>query len=145
MEALASRVTECERRILVLEKFREKDLELNSETKNDVGMAIAKIDDLISTVKELPDNINESLKKSLDLMEKEHEAISKDFIGLREDYSTLKTNTEKKFAELQELIDSRTVDKDSKNYNQIKITIVTAIVTGVISFILGLILKMWYN
>ena len=142
MEALASRVTECERRILVLEKFREKDLELNSETKNDVGMAIAKIDDLISTVKELPDNINESLKKSLDLMEKEHEAISKDFIGLREDYSTLKTNTEKKFAELQELIDSRTVDKDSKNYNQIKITIVTAIVTGVISFILGLILKM---
>lgn len=142
MEALASRVTECERRILVLEKFREKDLELNSETKNDVGMAIAKIDDLISTVKELPDNINESLKKSLDLMEKEHEAISKDFIGLREDYSTLKTNTEKKFAELQELIDSRTVDKDSKNYNQIKITIITAIVTGVISFILGLILKM---
>ena len=142
MEALASRVTECERRILVLEKFREKDLELNSETKNDVGMAIAKIDDLISTVKELPDNINESLKKSLDLMEKEHEAISKDFIGLREDYSTLKSNTEKKFAELQELIDSRTVDKDSKNYNQIKTTIVTAIITGIISFILGLILKM---
>lgn len=142
MEALVSRVTECERRILVLEKFREKDLELNSETKNDVGMAIAKIDDLISTVKELPDNINESLKKSLELMEKEHEAISKDFIGLREDYSTLKTNTEKKIAELQELIDSRTVDKDSKNYNQIKTTIVTAIITGIISFILGLILKM---
>lgn len=145
MEALDNRVTECERRILVLEKFREKDLALNSETKNDVGMAIAKIDDLISTVKELPDNINDSLKKSLELMEKEHEAISKDFIGLREDYSALKTDTEKRFAELQELIDSRTIDKDSKNYNQIKTTIVTAIITGIISFILGLILKMWYN
>lgn len=142
MEALDNRVTECERRILVLEKFREKDLALNSETKNDVGMAIAKIDDLISTVKELPDNINDSLKKSLELMEKEHEAISKDFIGLREDYSALKTDTEKRFAELQELIDSRTIDKDSKNYNQIKTTIVTAIITGIISFILGLILKM---
>ena len=145
MEVLEKRIDECERRILVLEKFREKDLELNSETKNDVSTAIAKIDDLIESVRELPDNINESLRKSLELMEKEHEAISKDFAGLQKNYFDLKNDTEKKFNELQELIDSRTVDKDSQDYNKIKMTIVTAIVTGVISFILGLILKMWYN
>ena len=142
MKTLESRVRECERRILVLEKFREKDLEINSETKNDVSTAIAKIDDLIESVRELPDNINESLRKSLELMEKEHEAISKDFAGLQKNYFDLKNDTEKKFNELQELIDSRTVDKDSQDYNKIKMTIVTAIVTGVISFILGLILKM---
>lgn len=142
MEVLEKRIDECERRILVLEKFREKDLELNSETKNDVSTAIAKIDDLIESVRELPDNINESLRKSLELMEKEHEAISKDFAGLQKNYFDLKNDTEKKFNELQELIDSRTVDKDSQDYNKIKMTIVTAIVTGVISFILGLILKM---
>lgn len=141
MEALASRVTECERRILVLEKFREKDLELNSETKNDVGMAIAKIDDLISTVKELPDNINESLKKSLELMKKEHEAIARDFSNLQKDYSNLKETTEQKFVELKNLIDERTVDKEAENYSKIKVTIITAIITGIISFIIGLILK----
>lgn len=141
MEALNSRITECERRILVLEKFREKDLELNSETKNDVGMAIAKIDDLISTVKELPDNINESLKKSLELMQKEHEAIARDFSNLQKDYSNLKETTEQKFVELKNLIDERTVDKEAEDYSKIKVTIITAIITGIISFIIGLILK----
>lgn len=141
MEAILKEVEECKRRISKLEEFREKDLTVTSDTKNDVGRALTKIDDLITVVKELPNNINSSLKKSLEIMEKEHESISKDFTDLKNDYTNLKDDTQKKFDELQNLINERTVDKEAQDYSKIKSVIVTAIITAIVSFILGLVLK----
>lgn len=142
MEALEKRVKECERRILVLEKFREKDLEINYQTKNDVSKAIIKMEDLIETVKTLPEDIEKSLTNSLELMKKEHESMMTSISGLQVNYQEFKKETENKISQLENLIDERTVDKDAKTYSNIKITIATAIITGIISFVLGLILKM---
>lgn len=142
MEALEKRVEECERRILVLEKFREKDLEINYQTKDDVSKAIIKMEDLIETVKTLPEDIEKSLTNSLELMKKEHESMMTSISGLQVNYQEFKKETENKISQLENLIDERTVDKDAKTYSNIKITIVTAIITGIISFVLGLVLKM---
>lgn len=142
MEALEKRIEECERRILVLEKFREKDLEINYKTKDDVSKAIIKMEDLIETVKTLPEDIEKSLTNSLELMKKEHESMMTSISGLQVNYQEFKKETENKILQIENLIDERTVDKDSKTYSNIKITIATAIITGIISFVLGLILKM---
>lgn len=142
MESLEKRVEECERRILVLEKFREKDLEINYKTKDDVSKAIVKMEDLIDTVAKLPADIEKSLTKSLDLMKKEHESMMSSIDGLQKNYQEFKEETENKIEELQKLINERTVIQDSKYFNKIKMTIVTAIITGIVSFIIGLLVKM---
>lgn len=142
MESLEKRVEECERRILVLEKFREKDLEINYKTKDDVSKAIVKMEDLIDTVAKLPADIEKSLTKSLDLMKKEHESMMSSIDGLQKNYQEFKEETENKIEELQKLINERTVIQDSKDFNKIKMTIVTAIITGIVSFIIGLLVKM---
>lgn len=142
MESLEKRVEECERRILVLEKFREKDLEINYKTKDDVSKAIVKMEDLIDTVGKLPADIEKSLTKSLDLMKKEHESMISSIDGLQKNYQEFKEETENKIEELQKLINERTVIQDSKDFNKIKMTIVTAILTGIVSFIIGLLVKL---
>lgn len=142
MESLEKRVEECERRILVLEKFREKDLEINYKTKDDVSKAIVKMEDLIDTVAKLPADIEKSLTKSLDLMKKEHESMMSSIDGLQKNYQEFKEETESKIEELQKLINERTVIQDSKDFNKIKMTIVTAILTGIVSFIIGLLVKL---
>ena len=142
MESLEKRVEECERRILVLEKFREKDLEINYKTKDDVSKAIVKMEDLIDTVAKLPADIEKSLTKSLDLMKKEHESMMSSIDGLQKNYQEFKEETENKIEELQKLINERTVIQDSKDFNKIKMTIITAILTGIVSFIIGLLVKM---
>ena len=142
MESLEKRVEECERRILVLEKFREKDLEINYKTKDDVSKAIVKMEDLIDTVGKLPADIEKSLTKSLDLMKKEHESMMSSIDGLQKNYREFKEETENKIEELQKLINERTVIQDSKDFNKIKMTIITAIITGIVSFIIGLLVKM---
>lgn len=142
MESLEKRVEECERRILVLEKFREKDLEINYKTKDDVSKAIVKMEDLIDTVAKLPADIEKSLTKSLDLMKKEHESMMSSIDGLQKNYQEFKEETENKIEELQKLINERTVIQDSKDFNKIKMTIITAIITGIVSFIIGLLVKL---
>lgn len=142
MESLEKRVEECERRILVLEKFREKDLEINYKTKDDVSKAIVKMEDLIDTVGKLPADIEKSLTKSLDLMKKEHESMMGSIAGLQKNYQEFKEETEIKIEELQKLINERTVIQDSKDFNKIKMTIITAIITGIVSFVIGLLVKM---
>ena len=142
MESLEKRVEECERRILVLEKFREKDLEINYKTKDDVSKAIVKMEDLIDTVGKLPADIEKSLTKSLDLMKKEHESMMSSIDGLQKNYREFKEETENKIEELQKLINERNVIQDSKDFNKIKMTIITAIITGIVSFIIGLLVKM---
>ena len=142
MESLEKRVEECERRILVLEKFREKDLEINYKTKDDVSKAIVKMEDLIDTVGKLPADIEKSLTKSLDLMKKEHESMMSSIDGLQKNYREFKEETENKIEELQKLINERTVIQDSKDFNKIKMTIITAVITGIVSFIIGLLVKM---
>lgn len=142
MESLEKRVEECERRILVLEKFREKDLEINYKTKDDVSKAIVKMEDLIDTVAKLPADIEKSLTKSLDLMKKEHESMMSSIDGLQKNYQEFKEETEIKIEELQKLINERTVIQDSKDFNKIKMTIITAIITGIVSFVIGLLVKM---
>ena len=139
-EITRSEFEEVKRRVLVLEEFREKDLENSSETKNDVGIALDKIDNLIDTVKKLPEDIEKSISKSFELMQKEHESIHKKFDEFQKSQEEYKQETDKKIQDLQNLIEENTTEKDAKTYNSIKEKIILTIVTAIASAVIGAII-----
>lgn len=142
MERLELRLDEVERRVTVLEKFREKDLEHNTETREEVGIALQKMDNLIDTVKKLPEDIEQSISKSFELMQKEHESIYQKFNEFQKNQEEYKKETDQKIQELQDLIEENTTKKDAKTFNDIKEKIITvagtAIVTAIVSAIIAI-------
>lgn len=135
-----SEFEEVKRRILVLEKFREKDLEHSTKTKSDVGLALEKIENLIDTVKDLPENIEQSISKSFELMKKEHESIYQKFDEFQKDQDEYKKETDQKIQKLQELIEESTTKKDAKTFNNIKEKILTIVVTAIVTAIISAII-----
>lgn len=137
-----SEFEEVKRRIIVLEKFREKDLEHNTETREEVGVALQKMDNLIETVKKLPEDIEQSISKSFELMQKEHESIYQKFNEFQKSQEEYKKETDQKIQELQDLIEENTTKKDAKTFNSIKEKIltvaITAIVTAIVSAIIAI-------
>lgn len=140
MEKLELRLDEVERRVLVLEKFREKDLEHNTETREEVGMALQKMDNLIDTVKKLPEDIEQSISKSFELMKKEHESIYQKFNEFQKSQEEYKKETDQKIQELQDLIEENTTKKDAKTFNNIKDKIITVIITAIVTAIVSAII-----
>lgn len=140
MERLELRLDEVERRVLVLEKFREKDLEHNTETREEVGIALQKMDNLIDTVKKLPEDIEQSISRSFELMQKEHESIYQKFNEFQKSQEEYKKETDQKIQELQDLIEENTTKKDAKTFNNIKDKIITVAVTAIVTAIVSAII-----
>lgn len=140
MERLELRLDEVERRVTVLEKFREKDLEHNTETREEVGIALQKMDNLIDTVKKLPEDIEQSISKSFELMQKEHESIYQKFNEFQKNQEEYKKETDQKIQELQDLIEENTTKKDAKTFNDIKEKIITVAVTAIVTAIVSAII-----
>lgn len=139
-EITRSEFEEVKRRVLVLEKFREKDLEHNTETREDVGIALQKMDNLIDTVKKLPEDIEQSISKSFELMQKEHESIYQKFNEFQKNQEEYKKETDQKIQELQDLIEENTTKKDAKTFNGIKEKIITVAVTAIVTAIVSAII-----
>ena len=135
------RIQKCEEDIKELKRYKDECSKDNNKTKNDLTRAIQKIEDLIKSVDKLPESLEKSMLKSIELQSKENEkkyGILEDrVVELQKDNAQTKDD----LANLKQLIDDRTVNEDSDNYRQIKITIVITIITAILSFILGLILK----
>ena len=132
-----ARLKRCEEDIKELKGYRDECSENNNKTKNDLVKTIQKIDDLIKTVEKLPESLEKSMLKSIEIQEKEHEKIYSQIKELKDDNNKMQDELDN----LKQLIDDRTVNEDSDNYRQIKITIVITIITAILSFVIGLILK----
>lgn len=132
-----ARLKRCEEDIKELKRYRDECSESNNNTKTELARAVQKMNDLIETVEKLPENLEKSMLKSIEIQEKEHEKIYYDIKELKKDGDKMQSE----ITALKKLIDERTVEEDSNNYKQIKITIVITIITAILSFVLGLILK----
>lgn len=136
MKTLETRLDECERRILVLEKFREKDSESNIKTKSDLSSVSSKIEDLIKSVDVLPQNLEKLMEKNFLIQQKEHDKIYTQLAELKTDNAESK----QKIKELENKIEEQTFIKNSKNWDNFKWLFVAGGV-GIVFMILELIIK----
>lgn len=137
MEKLELRVEILEDEMKEMKRYKDECAENNNETKMDLAVAVQKMNDLIKTVEQLPENLEKSMMKSMELQAKEHEKMYDEMREIRGVNEKLQV----RINELEKLIDERTIEEDSKTYKQIKYMIAITIITGIISFALGLILK----
>lgn len=137
MEKLELRVGILEDEMKEMKKYKDECAENNNETKTGLAVAVQKMNDLIKTVEQLPENLEKSMMKSMELQAKEHEKMYDEIREIKRVNEKLQV----RINELERLIDERTVEEDSKTYKQIKYMIAITIITGIISFALGLILK----
>ena len=137
MEKLELRVQRCEEDIKELKRYRDECSENNNQTKTELAIAVQKMNDLIETVEKLPENLEKSMLKSIELQEKEHEKIYYDIKELKKD----KDKMHDEIAELKKIIDERTIEEDSDNYKKIKMNIALTIIGSILGFVLGLILR----
>lgn len=137
METLTIRVKNCEDRIEKLERYCEEYKNRTNENKVDLAKAITKIEDLINTVEKLPENLESSMLKSIELQAKEHEKIYNEIKELKKDNE----DNKKELEDLKKLIDERTIVKDSKNYQKYIFEIVKYIIIAIIGFVVALVLK----
>lgn len=127
METLEYRVQECEKRIDALEKRREKDNEAAHATKEKLLLSAEKIGTLIEQVEKMPDMIEKSVMKCVDLLKKDHENI----------YARM-NEMDDRINELQKELDDRTIKASAKKFADIKTLIASTIITGIITFLLGM-------
>lgn len=136
MESLPSKVAECERRLTVLEKFREKDKEESVTTKSNVKSVISKIEDLVKAVDILPSNLEKLMEKNFIIQQKEHDKIYTQLSELRND----SLENKQKIKELEKKLEEQTIEKNSKNWDNFKWLFVAGGV-GIIFMIVELIVR----
>ena len=129
METLEYRVLECEKKIRALEEQRLKDNETSHSTREKLLLSTEKLSQLIEQVEKMPDTIEKSVMKCVDLLKQDHENIYKRMNKMDE-----------RIDELSEELDNRTIKANSQNYIDLKKLIMTTITTGIITFLLGMFL-----
>lgn len=116
LKNLESRMDECERRILVLEKFREKDKNESVDTKSNVKNVISKIEDLVKAVDILPENLEKLMEKNFIIQQKEHDKIYTELEEIKND----SMENKQKIKELEQKINDQTTGKNSKKWEDFK-------------------------
>lgn len=129
MQTLEYRVEKCEERIKSLEEHREKDIEGSNGTKEKLSLSVQRLDDLIEKVEKMPEQIETSVMKCIDMLKTDHENIYK-----RMD------NMDKRIDTLSAELDNRTINAEAKKYSDIKKLILSTILTGILTFLLGMFL-----
>ena len=129
METLEYRVLECEKKIRALEEQRLKDNETSHSTREKLLLSTEKLSQLIEQVEKMPDTIEKSVMKCVDLLKQDHENIYKRMNKMDE-----------RIDELSKELDNRTIKANSQNYIDLKKLIITTITTGIITFLLGMFL-----
>lgn len=123
-----------DKRITNLEKLREKDRENVQKNNIDLALILQELKNITKSMESLSKNWEEAVKKS---EEKSHE----EYVDLLKRVEQLEKKHTQDKENLENLIDERTVEKDSKEYNEIRMKIILAIITAILGFVLGLILK----
>lgn len=135
MEKIELRMSRAEEEIKELKKYREECLEKNHATETSLVKAIQKMEDLITTVENLPKNIESSMIKTMEfqneIQKKEHEKIYNEISDLRKD----KDELDKKIANLQKIVDERTIVKDSNNYQKYIFEIIKYLILAILGYV----------
>lgn len=128
MQNMEARIKNCEDRIATLEEHCHQYKDSNNKIRVDLGKTVIQINNLINVVDKLPENLEKTMLKSIELQAKDHEEKYKildiRFDELRKDNE----NNKKELETLKKIIDERTIIKDSKNYQKYIFEIVKYII-----------------
>ena len=130
MEKLEIRVKNLEERFNKLELKSEKNQELINKHTTDLATIVIELKNVAKSLETVTSNWKEAINRSNARQEEERANINKRINDL-----------EKSVENLTSKLDERTILKDNKNYDDMKMKILIALITAVLSFVLGFILK----
>ena len=130
MEKLEIRVKNLEERFNKLELKSEKNQELINKHTTDLATIVIELKNVTKSLETVTNNFKEAINRSNARQEEERANINKRINDL-----------EKSVENLTSKLDERTILKDNKNYDDMKMKILIALITAVLSFVLGFILK----
>ena len=130
MEKLEIRVKNLEERFNKLEFKSEKNQELINQHTTDLATIVIELKNVTKSLETVTNNWKEAINRSNARQEEERANINKRINDL-----------EKSVENLTSKLDERTILKDNKNYDDMKMKILIALITAVLSFVLGFILK----
>lgn len=137
MEVLKEKVIELERRVDNLEKNRESDIKMLNEHNTNLATIILKLENITKSLETVTSNFKEAINRSNARNEEERENINRRISTLEKNFDKLNTKFESESKSLEQTIDERTIRKNSNNYDKIKTTIITAVVTALATSIIG--------
>lgn len=130
MEKLEIRVKNLEERFNKLELKIERNQELINKHTTDLATIVIELKNVAKSLETVTSNWKEAINRSNARQEEERVNINKRINDL-----------EKSVENLTSKLDERTILKDNKNYDDMKMKILIALITAVLSFVLGFILK----
>ena len=130
MEKLEIRVKNLEERFNKLELKSEKNQELINQHTTNLATIVIELKNVTKSLETVTNNWKEAINRSNARQEEERANINKRINDL-----------EKSVENLTSKLDERTILKDNKNYDDMKMKILIALITAVLSFVLGFILK----
>ena len=130
MEKLEIRVKNLEERFNKLELKSEKNQELINQHTTDLATIVIELKNVTKSLETVTNNWKEAISRSNARQEEERANINKRINDLEKGVESLKST-----------LDERTILKDNKNYDDMKMKILIALITAVLSFVLGFILK----
>lgn len=142
MEVLKEKVIELERRVDILEKNRESDIKMLNEHNTNLATIILKLENITKSLETVTSNFKEAINRSNARQEEERELINKRISTLENNFDKLNTRFENESKTLETTINERTVNKNSDNYDKIKVTIVSVIVTAIVTSMIAAIITM---
>ena len=137
MEVLKEKVIELERRVDNLEKNRESDIKMLNEHNTNLATIILKLENITKSLETVTSNFKEAINRSNARNEEERENINRRISTLEKNFDKLNTKFESESKSLEQTIDERTIRFCSNNYDKIKTTIITAVVTALATSIIG--------
>lgn len=142
MEVLKEKVIELERRVGILEKNRENDIKVLNEHNTNLATIILKLENITKSLETVTSNFKEAINRSNARQEEERELINKRISTLENNFDKLNTRFENESKTLETTINERTVNKNSDNYDKIKVTIISVIVTAIVTSMIAAIITM---
>ena len=130
MEKLEIRVKNLEEKINKLELKSEKNQELINKHTTDLATIVIELKNVTKSLETVTNNWKEAISRSNARQEEERANINKRISDL-----------EKGMENLASKLDERTILKDNRNYDDMKMKILIALITAILSFVLGFILK----
>lgn len=130
MERLEIRVNNLEEKFNKLELKSEKNQELINQHTTNLATIVIELKNVAKSLETVTSNWKEAINRSNARQEEERANINKRINDL-----------EKSVENLTSKLDERTILKDNKNYDDMKMKILIALITAVLSFVLGFILK----
>lgn len=141
MDVIKEQYKEHERRITILEKRMDDSEKRVYEHTTNLATIILKLENIAKSLETVTNNWKEAVNRSNVRQQEEHKAINNKINNLEKNVEALNTKLENNTKTLENTIDERTILKDNKSYDSIKSDVVKLIISTILGFILGMVLK----